>query len=439
MGCRHYFVVDRFEDLVDEGDSRSSSRAHEHENFRLVSQQSGNPDTLKSMSTSSNGVDEPVGCPITTGLSVLSRSASASLSVSLSFSERSTNKLVFSQSREKRVSISWALERDVCSVTTGRPVPKIGLGFGWVGWLVVFCLSSNFWTHHPSISQGNLRRRSRWLIYFFVYHFSSFHPNNFRDTISWECFVKNDSVRSCLIEFQSFLQSKVDVDPIHSVLMFLPCFVHVLRKTRCVHVDRFRILVFLIQWIHRQKEYCLSFAQILTSWYRSWIDDGMLIDCTSNVIMYVKQSSGIKTLSCNEGLMRLRPEWPWRAWRYKIAPENSVKYWYLFLFPPPLAMGFLPLFVRPMMAIQEFFLKIVFDSPEFNRSIIFSMYLSSMTKKMNQILRYFIIGEWIFSWFNIGPNSFPNCYSSCGWAGRSTSLWFCFGLWSACKSTCIRF
>ena len=35
--------------------------------------------------------------------------------------------------------------------------------------------------------------------------------------------------------------------------------------------------------------------------------------------------------------------------------------------------GFLPLVVRPMMTIQEMFLKIVFDSPEFNRSIIFSM------------------------------------------------------------------
>ena len=39
MGCRHYFVVDRLEDLVDEGGSRSSWRAHEHESFRLVLQQ----------------------------------------------------------------------------------------------------------------------------------------------------------------------------------------------------------------------------------------------------------------------------------------------------------------------------------------------------------------------------------------------------------------
>ena len=33
MGCRRYFVVDRLEALVDEGDSRSSSRVREHESF----------------------------------------------------------------------------------------------------------------------------------------------------------------------------------------------------------------------------------------------------------------------------------------------------------------------------------------------------------------------------------------------------------------------
>ena len=64
-------------------------------------------------------------------------------------------------------------------------------------------------------------------MYFLVYDFSSFHPNNFRNTISWKSFVKNDRVRSSLIELQSFLQSKIDVDPIHCVLMSLPCFMHV--------------------------------------------------------------------------------------------------------------------------------------------------------------------------------------------------------------------
>ena len=77
MGCRHYFVEDRLEELVDEGDSRSSSRAHEHENFSACfTTACGNPDTLKSTATSSKGVDEPVGRPLTTGLPVLSRSAS---------------------------------------------------------------------------------------------------------------------------------------------------------------------------------------------------------------------------------------------------------------------------------------------------------------------------------------------------------------------------
>ena len=46
------------------------------------------------------------------------------------------------------------------------------------------------------------------------------------------------------------------------------------------------------------------------------------------------------TLSCKVGLMRLRPKWPWSGRRYKIAPDESGQYWYLFLFPPPLAMLF---------------------------------------------------------------------------------------------------
>ena len=39
---------------------------------------------------------------------------------------------------------------------------------------------------------------------------SSVHPNNFWDTISRKCFLKNDRIRSSLIECQSFLNSKID-------------------------------------------------------------------------------------------------------------------------------------------------------------------------------------------------------------------------------------
>ena len=70
-------------------------------------------------------------------------------------------------------------------------------------------------------------------MYLLVYDISSFHPNNVLDTINWECFVKNNSVRSSLIELKSFLQSKVDVDPIHSILLFLPRFLLVPCKTWC--------------------------------------------------------------------------------------------------------------------------------------------------------------------------------------------------------------
>ena len=65
------------------------------------------------------------------------------------------------------------------------------------------------------------------------------------------------------------------------------------------------------------------------------------------------------TLSCKIGSMRLRPEWPWRARKYKTTPDESVQCWYLFLFPPPCHAA-LPLLIRPMMTIQEMFLKIIF-------------------------------------------------------------------------------
>ena len=139
--------------------------------------------------------------------------------------------------------------------------------------------------------------------------------------------------------FNPFLQSKIDVDPIYRVLMFLPCFGHVLCMTRFIQ-------------IHRMME-CKLIAH--PTWEVYW-----------------KKSLGITTLSCEVGSMRLRPEWPWRARRYKIAPDESVQYFYIFLFPPPLAMLFFHSSSDQWWQ-QEMFLKIVSDSPEFNCSIIFSM------------------------------------------------------------------
>ena len=87
--------------------------------------------------------------------------------------------------------------------------------------------------------------------------------------------MKKKNVGSCLIELQSFLQSKIDVDPIYSVLTFLSGFMHVLCMTQCFQVNRIRILMVFVRGIHKQKEHCLPVAQILTSTYQSRTDDGM--------------------------------------------------------------------------------------------------------------------------------------------------------------------
>ena len=102
---------------------------------------------------------------------------------------------------------------------------------------------------------------------FFLYDFSSFHPNNFRNTISWKSFLKNDCIRSSLIECQSFLNSKIDVDPKNCVLMSLPCIMQVLCMTWYSEVNLCRILMPFVSGINRQEEFCLSFARTLTSKY----------------------------------------------------------------------------------------------------------------------------------------------------------------------------
>ena len=197
------------------------------------------------MSISSRCLNKPMDCPLA-DLPVLIWSASTFSSASLSWSKRSTDTgtqlftglsvltLVLSQPNKTPLSISSVSKPGGCSLSTGLPVLTIGfLVFGRVCWESSLT-SSNFWTQffHPTISNGNLWRKSRWRIYFLVYDFSSFHHNSFRDTVSWECVVKDDCVRSCLIELKSFLLSKFDVDP-KSALRFLLFLLMVPCKTRC--------------------------------------------------------------------------------------------------------------------------------------------------------------------------------------------------------------
>ena len=59
--------------------------------------------------------------------------------------------------------------------------------------------------------------------------------------------------------------------------------------TRFTQVNRIRILVTLVPGIHREKVHCLSVVQILSSRYQSRIDDGMSIDCTSDMINVLEE------------------------------------------------------------------------------------------------------------------------------------------------------
>ena len=109
-----------------------------------------------------------------------------------------------------------------------RLVPTYGsprtwqLGFGfWMDSLSIFPASSDIRIQitHRIIFARNLRWWSKWHIYLLVNDFSRFHHNNFRDTTSWECIVKDDCITSCLIELQSFPLSKLYIDPIHRILV----------------------------------------------------------------------------------------------------------------------------------------------------------------------------------------------------------------------------
>ena len=151
-------------------------------------------------------------CEQTDGLSTLHKSlrliwsASTFSSASLSLSERSTD--------------------TGTQLFTSLPVLNNWIYGLWLGLLGAFTMSSNFWTQffHPIVFKGNLRRKSRWRMFFLVYDFSSSHHDSLRDTKSWECVVKDDLVRSCLIEIKSFLLSRFYVDPIHRVWCFFHTF-----------------------------------------------------------------------------------------------------------------------------------------------------------------------------------------------------------------------
>ena len=92
----------------------------------------------------------------------------------------------------------------------------------------------------------------------------------------------------------------------------------------------------------------------------------------------------------------------------------------------------LPHFVRPMLRVLKFVLKIIFQSPELDRSIFFSRWFSVSKKSVYSFCHWVRLIE-LSSWFNINPCYFKSMYSPWRWASSWRSSWFCFSLGSACK------
>ena len=91
----------------------------------------------------------------------------------------------------------------------------------------------------------------------------------------------------------------------------------------------------------------------------------------------------------------------------------------------------LPHIIRPMLRVLKFIPMIIFQSPEFDRTIFFSKWFS-MPKKSVQSSCHWVRLIWLSSWFNINPCYFTKKYIFCRWASEGRSSWFCFSLWTAC-------
>ena len=62
-----------------------------------------------------------------------------------------------------------------------------------------------------------------------IFEFSSLQSHNFWNTIRWKCSLKDDCIRSSLIECQSFSNRKININPKYRALMFLPS------TEKCLH------------------------------------------------------------------------------------------------------------------------------------------------------------------------------------------------------------
>ena len=175
------------------------------------------------------------------------------------------------------------------------------------------------------------------------------------------------------------------------------CFFHALCKY-CARRGTFKsiffkILVIFVSRINRQKEYCLTCAQILTSMYQSIVDNRVKIERTSNVVKMLEESA----LNYHIVLQwRINKIASWVSLKSSEVKDSSWIISAVLISPfcsSSCCQTSFPSIIRPMRNLWKLTLKIFFNSPEMNRFIFFSLYLLRMTKKMDYFLRNFVCRE----------------------------------------------
>ena len=117
----------------------------------------------------------------------------------------------------------------------------------------------------------------------------------------------------------------------------------------------------------------------------------------------------------------------------KIVPEISIQYWYLLFCSSSCWQACFPTIIRPINYLWKLILKKIPDRQELNCSVVFSLYCLRKSKKIDHFLRNLVRRERRFSWFNINPLSFIH-RNDAWYINKFSSLWFCFRLWSGCKT-----
>ena len=231
--------------------------------------------------------------------------------------------------------------------------------------------------------QGVLWWKPSWRKYFLVNGFSSFHPNNFRNTTSWQKFREelNNKFRPILSELESYGSQNTKILTrstwMHRVMMQFPCIMNVWKRHQdAENVKSIVVRIFVYRdpqdW-HSDQNTLICCAIILQG---PGVNPELMMECKliahPKRWMYWKKVARKTTLSCKARIIETASKMTLRSSEVQDCSWRISTILVSFLVSFSSCHAPLPLIVRPLRTVWEMFLKIIFHSPEMNRSIIVS-------------------------------------------------------------------